>query len=89
MNFSGTRPGGAEGATVVGTGDFSELLRMSGNAPATVEVFRSGSVHAVANAPANIEATTVLSFHYKDGVLIAGDRRATAGNISCMTAPTR
>ena len=26
-------------------------------------------------------STTVLSFHYKDGVVIAGDRRATAGNI--------
>jgi proteasome beta subunit len=26
-------------------------------------------------------ATTVLGFHYKDGVVIAGDRRATAGNV--------
>ncbi len=33
------------------------------------------------NSSTHIEATTVLSFKYKDGVLIAGDRRATAGNI--------
>lgn len=28
----------------------------------------------------DVVATTVLSFHYKDGVIIAGDRRATAGH---------
>ena len=27
------------------------------------------------------QATTVFAFHYADGVLVAGDRRATAGNI--------
>jgi proteasome beta subunit len=34
-----------------------------------------------ANAPVQTQATTVFAFHYKDGVLMAGDRRATAGNI--------
>ena len=34
-----------------------------------------------ATAPVQTQATTVFAFHYKDGVLMAGDRRATAGNI--------
>lgn len=34
-----------------------------------------------AHAPVQTQATTVFAFHYKDGVLMAGDRRATAGNI--------
>jgi proteasome beta subunit len=34
-----------------------------------------------ANAPAQTQATTVFAFHFKDGVLMAGDRRATAGNL--------
>ena len=83
MTFPGTRPGGADGGIVVGTGDFSELLRLSGSHPTTAEAFRS-NVHGLTVAATNAlqtEATTVLSFHYKDGVLIAGDRRATAGNI--------
>src|ERR1051325_6655620 len=33
------------------------------------------------NPPAQTQATTVFAFHYADGVLMAGDRRATAGNI--------
>ncbi len=33
-----------------------------------------------AGAPAQTQATTVFAFHFKDGVLMAGDRRATAGN---------
>src|SRR6478672_8855241 len=32
-------------------------------------------------APTQTQATTVFAFHYKDGVLMAGDRRATAGNV--------
>jgi proteasome beta subunit len=34
-----------------------------------------------AAAPAQTQATTVFAFHFKDGVLMAGDRRATAGNV--------
>jgi proteasome beta subunit len=80
MTFSGTRPGGAEGGSVVGTGDFSELLRMTGTAPFMPETLRANGPSANSSS-LHTEATTVLSFHYKDGVLIAGDRRATAGNI--------
>jgi proteasome beta subunit len=32
-------------------------------------------------APIQTQATTVFGFHYADGVLMAGDRRATAGNV--------
>jgi proteasome beta subunit len=34
-----------------------------------------------AAAPVQTQATTVFAFHFKDGVLMAGDRRATAGNL--------
>ena len=34
-----------------------------------------------AAAPTQTQATTVFGFHYADGILMAGDRRATAGNI--------
>jgi len=53
------------------------LLRTNGPA-ASLE---AGSVTPANAASLHTEATTVLSFHYKDGVLIAGDRRATAGNV--------
>jgi proteasome beta subunit len=32
-------------------------------------------------APAETQATTVFAFHFAGGVLMAGDRRATAGNV--------
>ncbi|HEX3719572.1 MAG TPA: proteasome subunit alpha [Verrucomicrobiae bacterium] len=32
-------------------------------------------------APTQTQATTVFGFHYADGILMAGDRRATAGNV--------
>lgn len=34
-----------------------------------------------AGVPTQTQATTVFAFHFKDGVLMAGDRRATAGNV--------
>jgi len=79
MSFLGSRADGT-GALTTGNGDFSELLRLSDHRPA-MEVFRATAPHTLTGATTQIEATTVLSFHYKDGVLIAGDRRATAGNI--------
>ena len=78
MTPTGSRAGGPVLAT--GNGDFSELLRMSDYHP-TADAYRASSPHVHPGAATQIEATTVLSFHYKDGVLIAGDRRATAGNM--------
>ncbi len=56
-------------------GDFFELLRQSGyRLPAP------GST-APGDGKFNVtQGTTVLAFHYDQGVLVAGDRRATAGN---------
>ena len=54
-------------------GDFFQLLKAQGyqfGAPAS-----TGSDMDLPNA------TTILAFKYRDGVLVAGDRRATAGNM--------
>ncbi len=57
------------------SGDFFELLKRSGY-----------KLQGSANDSLKLErdqvpqGTTVLAFHYKGGVLVAGDRRATAGN---------
>src|SRR5882672_7587313 len=36
---------------------------------------------ATSGAPPETSATTVFAFHFADGILMAGDRRATAGNL--------
>lgn len=54
-------------------GDFLSLLAAHAH-PARV-------VDATHGAPVATQATTVFAFHYADGVLMAGDRRATAGNV--------
>lgn len=53
-------------------GDFFQLLKEQG--------YQFG-VPAAAGSEVDIpNATTILAFKYRDGVLVAGDRRATAGN---------
>jgi proteasome beta subunit len=54
-------------------GDFLSLLAAQKLAPWRGE--------ASSAAPAQTQATTVFAFHFADGVLMAGDRRATAGNV--------
>ena len=54
-------------------GDFFSLLAAHQVAPLRLE--------ANANAPVQLQATTVFGFHFAGGVLMAGDRRATAGNV--------
>jgi proteasome beta subunit len=54
-------------------GDFLSLLAEHRLAPVAVETPASVMVQT--------QATTVFAFHYAEGVLMAGDRRATAGNI--------
>jgi len=51
-------------------GDFLALLPKSSFAPAYPD-----------NGTPALEATTVFAFHYAEGVIVAGDHRATAGNI--------
>ena len=55
------------------SGDFVSLLAAHNLAPLRVD-----ATHA---APVETQATTVFAFHFADGVLMAGDRRATAGNL--------
>ncbi len=54
-------------------GDFLSLLSKHQIAPLRVE--------PSAGAPVQTQATTVFAFQFRDGVLMAGDRRATAGNV--------
>ena len=57
-------------------GDFLSLLKQA-NYPLTIDVPSETSQHG-----ADIEiahSTTVVAVRYQDGVMIAGDRRATAG----------
>ncbi|VAX28009.1 Proteasome subunit beta, bacterial [hydrothermal vent metagenome] len=56
------------------SGDFFELLERSGYR------LHSPLEKSAGESVTLTQATTVLAFHYKDGVLMAGDRRATAGN---------
>ena len=54
--------------------DFAALLRSQGVAPLAPE----GSVSAAGAIP---HGTTVVAIRYADGVVMAGDRRATSGNL--------
>lgn len=54
-------------------GDFVSLLADQRIAPLRLE--------SSLNAPVQTQATTVFAFHFAEGVIMAGDRRATAGNI--------
>ncbi|MCK6493858.1 MAG: proteasome subunit alpha [Nitrospira sp.] len=54
-------------------GDFYQLLREQG--------YQFGNPAAAASGLDIPTATTILAFKYRDGVLVAGDRRATAGNM--------
>jgi proteasome beta subunit len=81
MNFTGARAGGPVDLRPTGTGDFSDLLRLAGAQAFSPEAMRAASGQALTSAVAETHATTVLAFQYQDGVIIAGDRRATAGNV--------
>ncbi len=59
----------------VGFSDFSELLRLRGLLPAVLPPAPGGGVTA------QTQATTILAFKFSGGVLVAGDRRATSGNV--------
>jgi len=62
-------------------GDFVSVLKAYGHdiAPTlSSAIAKAGGSHVSGIAT---EGTTVLAIKYKDGVLVAGDRRATAGNL--------
>jgi len=66
--------GGPPWDPVVPSASFTALLRSRGLEPR----WSLPAEGAALEAP---EATTVLAFRYAEGVLMAGDRRATAGNV--------
>jgi proteasome beta subunit len=57
---------------VTASGDFLDLLRRHG--------WRWPAVPGTADMRGLTHGTTVLAFHFQEGVIVAGDRRATAGN---------
>lgn len=54
---------------------------MSGDFLALLDQHRFVPVGAAGAGPLPLEATTVFAFHCAEGVMIAGDHRATAGNV--------
>lgn len=72
-------PQTVSGLDVGGGEDFAALLRRKGLlAPAAAT---SGvNAHVVSGVLPETQATTILAFKFEGGVLVAGDRRATAGN---------
>jgi proteasome beta subunit len=60
-------------------GDFVSLLKESGI------LFPFSAPAELPTKPTSerlwVESTTILAFYYKEGVIVAGDRRATAGNL--------
>src|SRR5260221_13705835 len=63
-------------------GDFLSVLKAHGYeaAPRLVQAAAKFQ-HEMGRGSIATEGTTVLAVKYKDGVLVAGDRRATAGNL--------
>ena len=57
------------------SGDFFKLLERSGYN--SQRLMPSIPENKVLDIP---QGTTVLAFHYREGIIVAGDRRATAGN---------
>lgn len=60
----------------------SDGMPMAGDFPSLLAARKLTPWPASAeSAPVQTQATTVFAFHFAEGVLMAGDRRATAGNI--------
>ncbi len=62
-------------------GDFLALLPKSAFAATQAAAAAAARDTAGDSAPRPLEATTVFAFHCAAGVLVAGDHRATAGNL--------
>jgi proteasome beta subunit len=59
--------------------DFAVLLRRQNLLPPIAHAL--ASIGSIDRSPVATQATTILAFKFADGVLVAGDRRATAGNL--------
>lgn len=76
MEFPAVAP--AQSLPVSAADDFPALLRRKGLLAPVPPLATSASTAGM--AAAQTHATTILAFKFKGGVLVAGDRRATAGN---------
>jgi len=63
--------------------DFPSMLRRHGviAEPPPIQARVGATPHGALEAGLNTQATTILAFKFCGGVLVAGDRRATAGNL--------
>jgi len=61
--------------------DFLGILRHHGIASHLPDTGNPQSAIRNPQSPVPTQATTILAFKFADGVLVAGDRRATAGNV--------
>ena len=62
--------------------DFAAVLRHHGLAPQSLPANTTATGAGMPHTPLVVpQATTILAFKFADGVLVAGDRRATAGNV--------
>ena len=73
--------------------DFLSILKERNLLP-SAHAFRAPEVSGSASdrvGPAGVhtEGTTILALRYRDGVLVAGDRRATPATSSSTIAPPR
>jgi proteasome beta subunit len=71
---NGTLVNPASAGSGLTVGDFLDVLKQNGHTPFVSERVPSDTAFR------DTQATTILGFKYADGVLIAGDRRATSGN---------
>jgi len=62
------------GPVVPAPEDFASLLQRNG-------LYPRQPLPVAGHVPAETHATTILAFKFAGGVLVAGDRRATAGNV--------
>ncbi len=76
MEFRAVAP--AQSLPVPAADDFPALLRRKGLIAPVPPLATSAATAGM--AAAQTHATTILAFKFKGGVLVAGDRRATAGN---------
>lgn len=60
---------------------FQQLVNRLGIGPHQMGVALAAAGDRGASAPAFTHATTIVALRYADGVVMAGDRRATAGNV--------
>jgi proteasome beta subunit len=66
-------------ATTAAPEDFAQILRRQNLLPSVPHAFAAAPLDT-RHPTLDTQATTILAFKYADGVLVAGDRRATAGH---------